>query len=77
MARVIEDIPGIKFPTNMNWFTKNILLGLSPREYLRGLVTPFNIIAAIILSIGLPLTWIRFTQGIGSVSNLNDANPWG
>lgn len=60
-----------------NWFVKNILLGQPLNEYLRGLVTPFNIIVAIILSIGTPLAWIRFTQGIGSVSNLNDANPWG
>jgi Ni/Fe-hydrogenase subunit HybB-like protein len=40
-------------------------------------VTPFNIAAAIILAIGLPIMWIRFTQGLGAVTNLTDTYPWG
>lgn len=39
--------------------------------------TPINIITAIILTMGLVLTFIRFTQGIGAVSNLNNNYPWG
>jgi Ni/Fe-hydrogenase subunit HybB-like protein len=60
-----------------NWIITHLLLGMSLRDYMRGLVTPFNIIVAIILLVGIPLTWIRFTEGIGAVSNLNDNNPWG
>ncbi len=60
-----------------NWFSEKILLGNSPGEYVRGLVTPFNIIAAAILAVGLPITWIRFTQGIGAATNLSNTNPWG
>ncbi|OGC83599.1 MAG: hypothetical protein A2V73_06505 [candidate division Zixibacteria bacterium RBG_19FT_COMBO_42_43] len=52
-------------------------MGQSWRSYLKSLLTPFNIIAGIILAVGLPLTFIRFTQGIGAVSNLSNANPWG
>ena len=42
-----------------------------------GLFTPGNIITAIILAVGAVITFIRFTQGIGAVSNLSDNNPWG
>ena len=39
--------------------------------------TPGNIITWILLAIGLVVTIVRFTQGIGSVSNLDDNQPWG
>ena len=39
--------------------------------------TPFNILTAIVLALGLVLTIVRFTQGIGSVTNLDNNNPWG
>ncbi len=38
---------------------------------------PGNIITAIILVVGFTLTFIRFTQGIGSITNLDDNAPWG
>jgi Ni/Fe-hydrogenase subunit HybB-like protein len=40
-------------------------------------VTPFNIITGIVLFVGLILTILRFTQGIGAVTNLDNNNPWG
>jgi len=64
-------------PKLENWVTDKILLGNSFKGYIKGLLTPFNFIAALILAVGLPLTFIRFTQGIGAISNLSDANPWG
>lgn len=39
--------------------------------------TPGNIITWIILAVGFVITVIRFTVGIGSVTNLTDAQPWG
>ena len=60
-----------------SWVTRKLLLGKSFSEYMRELPSPFNVIAAVILSVGLPVTFIRFTQGIGAVSNLSDNNPWG
>lgn len=39
--------------------------------------TTGNKITAVILAVGLILTIIRFTHGIGSVSNLSDTQPWG
>jgi Ni/Fe-hydrogenase subunit HybB-like protein len=40
-------------------------------------ITPFNIVAGIIVIIGLFITVLRFTQGLGAVTNLSDYNPWG
>ncbi len=37
----------------------------------------FNIIAGIIVVIGLVLTFMRFTGGLSSVTNLTHNNPWG
>jgi len=31
----------------------------------------------VLLALGLVLTYVRFTQGLGSVTNLSDAYPWG
>ncbi len=41
------------------------------------LFTPMNIIAGIFLAIGLVITVLRFTKGLGAVTNLDDNNPWG
>jgi len=41
------------------------------------ILTPFNVICGIIILVGLVLTALRFTKGIGAVTNLDDTNPWG
>ncbi|MBU0991571.1 MAG: polysulfide reductase NrfD [Proteobacteria bacterium] len=41
------------------------------------LFTPFNVIAGIIVIIGLVITFLRFTKGLGTVTNLSDTSPWG
>jgi Ni/Fe-hydrogenase subunit HybB-like protein len=41
------------------------------------LITPFNVIAGIIVILGLIITAIRFTSGLGATTNLSDYNPWG
>ena len=43
----------------------------------RTLLTPFNIAAAIIVLIGVAITFLRFTKGLAGVTNLSDNNPWG
>jgi len=68
---------GVARMTLGRWFSEKLLMGNSLREYLRNQITPFNIVAAVILSVGLPITWIRFTQGLGAATNLSDTNPWG
>jgi Ni/Fe-hydrogenase subunit HybB-like protein len=43
----------------------------------RSLLTPFNLIAGIIILMGLVITALRFTGGLAAVTNLSDYNPWG
>ena len=39
--------------------------------------TPFNVISGTIIFVGLILTVLRFTGGLGAVTNLDNNNPWG
>ncbi len=41
------------------------------------LVTPFNLVTGLIIAVGIPVMIIRFTMGLGAVTNLSDTNPWG
>jgi len=43
----------------------------------RSLFTPFNVIATIIIVVGLIIVMIRFARGLGAVTNLNQQYPWG
>jgi Ni/Fe-hydrogenase subunit HybB-like protein len=40
-------------------------------------LTPFNVISIPIILIGIIILYIRFTQGLGSVTNLSQDFPWG
>lgn len=59
------------------WVSDKLLMGLSTQEYLRRLLTPFNLVAAGILAVGLPIIVYRFVFGLGAATNLSQANPWG
>jgi Ni/Fe-hydrogenase subunit HybB-like protein len=63
--------------TRRHWFVDKLLMGLTPREYLRGLLTPFNVVAFLILAAGIPVVVYRFTHGLGAVTNLSQSHPWG
>ena len=43
----------------------------------KSIFTPFNVITGIIILGGLSITVLRFTGGLGAVTNLDDNNPWG
>ncbi len=43
----------------------------------RGLITPFNVIAGVIVIMGMVLTAWRFAGGLGAVTNLDNHYPWG
>ena len=40
-------------------------------------ITPFNVFAAVVFVVGLPLVYLRWFHGIGSVTNLTQDVPWG
>ena len=41
------------------------------------LLTPFNIISAPVILLGLGILYVRFTRGLGAVTNLSQEVPWG
>lgn len=60
-----------------SWFMDKLTMGMSWPEYARSLITPFNIVAAIILSVGIPLIAMRFIFGLASVTHASNEYPWG
>jgi Ni/Fe-hydrogenase subunit HybB-like protein len=68
---------GVSTATIGSWAREKLFLGLSLREYIRGLATPFDVIAGLILAVGLPVIAYRFVYGLGAVTNLSQTNPWG
>jgi len=55
-------------------FGRFMLQELKPKGKL---LTPFNVITGIIVLVGVVLLVIRFTQGLGSITNLDQDYPWG
>src|SRR3990172_7108153 len=66
-----------KTATFRDTFTEKLRMGISWQEYTRSLITPFNLIAAIILSIGIPVIVIRFVQGLAFATHASNEYPWG
>ncbi len=60
-----------------SWVREKIFLGQSVSTYVKGLLTPFNVIAALIFWVGIPIIVIRFANGLAATTNLSDNNPWG
>lgn len=59
------------------WVTDKLLLGMSLGAYLRSLATPLNIVAGVILAVGIPLLVYRFVAGLAATTNLSQTTPWG
>ncbi len=59
------------------WLLDKLLMGMTPRAYVRSLFTPFNFVAALILALGVPTIIYRFVYGLGASTNLSQVNPWG
>jgi Ni/Fe-hydrogenase subunit HybB-like protein len=64
-------------PPYLNWAKDQLLMGQSLRSYLKSVVTPFNLVAAVILGAGIVLAIQRFSQGLAATTNLSNTNPWG
>ena len=57
-------------------FMEKLLMGMPLSEYVRTLITPFNVIAAVILSAGIPLIVLRFTRGLAYITHASNEYPW-
>ena len=60
-----------------SWFTNKLLMDMTWPDYFRSLLTPFNIVAAIILSVGLPVLVLRFYYGLYFATHASNEYPWG
>jgi Ni/Fe-hydrogenase subunit HybB-like protein len=64
--------------TNTNsWFREKILLGMSTRDYIASVATPWNFLAAVILFFAVGVMIWRLFFGLGATTNLSDEYPWG
>jgi len=48
-----------------------------PVESKNKLLTPFNVIGGLFVIVAFGIAVVRFTKGLGAVTNLNDEFPWG
>ena len=62
------------FTFELRRFIKFLISEMKPRGKW---ITPFNVITIPIILVGLVILYFRFTQGLGSVTNLNQEFPWG
>ncbi len=63
--------------TTGTWIREKLFMGLSWQEYIRGLFTPFGVVAGLILIVGIPVIAYRFAYGLGAATNLSQTYPWG
>jgi Ni/Fe-hydrogenase subunit HybB-like protein len=62
---------------SQGWVTEKVLLGLTPRAYVRSLLTPGNLAVALIIASGIGAIVYRFVCGLGAATNLTQDTPWG
>ena len=60
-----------------SWTREKLFLGLTVSKYIARLITPFNVIAGIIVLAGLSLVVLRYAQGLGAVTSASQDQPWG
>jgi Ni/Fe-hydrogenase subunit HybB-like protein len=66
--------PRVPIRAELRRFGRFLLHELKPK---RPLITPFNVITVAIMLVGAVLLFIRFTRGLGSITNLSQDYPWG
>ncbi len=60
-----------------NWLSEKFFMGLTPKEYLKTLITPLNFVAGIIIAVGMFLIFQRFLFGLETVTEASNEQPWG
>lgn len=59
------------------WFLNKLFMGMSMSEYAKSLATPFNVIAALILTASVPVFMMRYMKGLATVVDASSEYPWG
>ena len=71
----IEDIR--KPETSLNWINQKLFLGLTVKEYVKKLFTPFNMAAGMIVFVGVLFILERFIFGLDTITDSSNEQPWG
>jgi len=69
--------PGAASGSFRSWFMHKLRMGMNWQDYGRSLVTPFNVLAALVLIVGIPLIASRFLFGLSTVTHSSNDYPWG
>lgn len=72
---MIEQAKQVETPSS--WIREKFFQGQGLTDYAKGLITPFNVIAGLIVLFGLILVVIRFALGLGTVTSASQEQPWG
>jgi Ni/Fe-hydrogenase subunit HybB-like protein len=59
------------------WLMNKLFMGMSPAEYSRALITPFNLLATTILLASVPVFAMRYLYGLDTVVHATNEYPWG
>jgi Ni/Fe-hydrogenase subunit HybB-like protein len=73
----MADAAAVRAPGVGAFFREKIFLGMSARDYARACLTPVNVLAAVIVAVGVPILVLRFWKGLAATTNLSQAFPWG
>jgi Ni/Fe-hydrogenase subunit HybB-like protein len=57
-------------------FMDKLLMGMPLSDYVRTLITPFNVVAMGILCVGIPLIVLRFVDGLATITHASNEYPW-
>lgn len=60
-----------------SFIKEQIFMGMSLREYMKSLITPFNIAVGLIILIGIGVAFLRYTKGLAAITEGSDDTPWG
>jgi Ni/Fe-hydrogenase subunit HybB-like protein len=78
VANHAHTLPAAAAPESFrSLFLNKLRMGMSWKDYGRSLVTPFNVFAALVLAVGIPVIVARFIYGLGVVTHSSNDYPWG
>jgi Ni/Fe-hydrogenase subunit HybB-like protein len=73
----MSELTGTRTTGPRSVLADRLFLGLSLRDYLKTLVTPWDAVFAVILAVGIPVLVYRFAFGLGAATHLSQTTPWG
>ena len=77
MTDMIETEDLRKTETVEYWINELFFNRLSVKDYVKSLINPFNIVAGIIVLIGLAFIFMRFAFGLDEITDSSNTQAWG